>query len=47
MVILECVTGYSAPPADVTWFHNGEEYVDGQQTLVKFGVTVGGGAEQR
>ena len=47
-VRLDCVTGYSAPPADIHWLHNGTETTTGRHDVALFGsLRDGGAASQR
>ena len=46
-VMLQCVTGLSAPPASVQWYKDGNVVTYGNQQTVAFGLTQAGGAQQR
>jgi len=43
-VRLECVTGYSAPPADVHWLQDGVEVTTSRHAVADFGSRRDGGA---
>jgi len=43
-VRLDCVTGYSAPPADIHWLHDGTPTSGGQLETAEFGSRRDGGA---
>jgi len=43
-VRLDCVTGYSAPPAVIRWLHDGVETTAGHQSVAEFGSRRDGGA---
>jgi len=43
-VRLDCVTGYSAPPAVIHWLHDGVETTTGRQEVAEFGSRRDGGA---
>jgi len=46
-VQLSCVTGYSAPPADVSWTHDAAVSTTGRQAVAEFGSRRDGGASAR
>jgi len=43
-VRLDCVTGYSAPPAVIHWLHDDNKTTAGHQTVAEFGSRRDGGA---
>ena len=46
-VSLDCLTGFSAPPADVHWLHNGQRMTAGDQAVSEFGSRRDGGVAGR
>ena len=46
-VTLDCLTGYSAPPADVRWLHDAVTVTTGRRTVAEFGSRQDGGTSAR